>query len=169
MTVKNLFSILAFFIAFSLFAGETEFSNVIIDEEFLPFFKAKKSLMSLPGVKEFTSPGKKSRIIVCVTSMAASGTSSLDIKKMTEICRLKAQLEFLRADGVHMSSYYKVDNRLTVIGEGKQQKIKSLSTYLNVVEERVSGFVKGLPVVGRWFSKDKSVFYLAIGTILKDD
>ena len=56
-----------------------------------------------------------------------------------------------------MSAFTQVADKVVSIDDGKQQKVKSLSTYLNVVEERVDGVVKAMPVIDTWFSKDKTL------------
>ena len=150
-----------------LSAAVSDFSDVEIDDEFLPFLTAKKRFMTSPGVKEFTVPGRKDRIIVCVVSVASKGNSARAIANMTKVCRIKAQVELLKTQGVEMSAFTQVADKVVSTDDGKQQKVKSLSTYLNVVEERVDGVIKAMPVIGTWFSKDKTEFYLATGIILK--
>lgn len=150
-----------------LSAAVSDFSDVEIDDEFLPFLTAKKRFMTSSGVKEFTVPGKKDRIIVCIVSVASKGNSARAIANMTKVCRIKAQVELLKTQGVEMSAFTQVADKVVSTDDGKQQKVKSLSTYLNVVEERVDGVIKAMPVIGTWFSKDKTEFYLATGIILK--
>ena len=155
-------------VSFPLAAAVSDFSDVEIEDEFLPFLAAKKRLMNSPGVKEFSIPGQKGRIIVCVVSVASKGNSARAIANMTKVCRIKAQTELLKTQGVEMSAFTQVADKVVSIDDGKQQKVKSLSTYLNVVEERVNGVVKAMPVIGTWYSKDKTEFYLAVGTIIKE-
>ena len=123
--------------------------------------------MKTTGVKEFKLPGKTGRMIICIVSVASKGKSARAIANMTKVCRIKAQAELLKTQGVEMSAFTQVADKVVSIDDGKQQKVKSLSTYLNVVEERVDGVVKAMPVIGTWFSKDKTEFYLAVGKIIK--
>ena len=150
-----------------LTAAVSDFSDVEIDDEFLPFLTAKKRFMTSSGVKEFTMPGQKGRIIVCVVSVASKGNSARAVANMIKVCRIKAQVELLKTQGVEMSAFTQIADKIVSIDDGKQQKVKSLSTYLNVVEERVDGVIKAMPVIGTWFSKDKTEFYLAVGTVIK--
>ena len=85
---------------------------------------------------------------------------------MVKVCRIKAQVELLKADGYELSAFTKVEDRVVSVSDGKTEKIKSLSSFLDVAEEKVNGVVRSWPVVGTWFSKDGEEFYLAIGTIL---
>ena len=153
--------------SFPLAAAVSDFSDVEIEDEFLPFLAAKKRLMKTTGVKEFKLPGKTGRMIICIVSVASKGKSARAIANMTKVCRIKAQAELLKTQGVEMSAFTQVADKVVSIDDGKQQKVKSLSTYLNVVEERVNGVVRAMPVIGTWYSKDKTEFYLAVGTIVK--
>ena len=154
--------------ALPLSAAVSDFSDVEIDDEFLPFLTAKKRFMTSSGVKEFTVPGKKDRIIVCVVSVASKGNSARAIANMTNVCRIKAQVELLKTQGVEMSAFTQVADKVVSIDDGKQKKVKSVSTYLSVAEEKVNGIVRAMPVIGTWYSKDKTEFYLAVGTIIKE-
>ena len=154
-------------VSLPLAAAVSDFLDVEIDDEFLPFLTAKKRFMTSSGVKEFTVPGRKDRIIVCIVSVASKGNSARAIANMTKVCRIKAQVELLKTQGVEMSAFTQIADKIVSIDDGKQQKVKSLSTYLNVVEERVDGVIKAMPVIGTWFSKDKTEFYLAVGTVIK--
>ena len=151
-----------------LSAAVSDFSDVEIDDEFLPFLTAKKRFMTSSGVKEFTVPGKKDRIIVCIVSVASKGNSARAIANMTKVCRIKAQAELLKTQGVEMSAFTQVADKVVSIDDGKQRKVKSISTYLSVAEEKVNGIVRAMPVIGTWYSKDKTEFYLAVGTIIKE-
>ena len=151
-----------------LSAAVSDFSDVEIDDEFLPFLTAKKRFMTSSGVKEFTVPGKKDRIIVCIVSVASKGNSARAIANMTKVCRIKAQVELLKTQGVEISAFTQVADKVVSIDDGKQRKVKSISTYLSVAEEKVNGIVRAMPVIGTWYSKDKTEFYLAVGTIIKE-
>ena len=153
-------------VSFPLAAAVSDFADVEINDEFLPFLTAKKHFMETPGLKEFTIPGQKGRIIVCVVSVASKGNSARAVANMTKVCRIKALVELLRMQQVEISAFTQVADKFVSIDDGKQQKVKSLSSYLNIVEERVDGVVKAMPVIGTWFSKDKSEFYLAIGKFI---
>ena len=144
--------------ALPLAAAVSDFAEVEIDDEFLPYLAAKKRLMTSSGVKEFTVSGKKDRIIVCIVSVASKGETPRAIANMTKVCRIKAQAELLKTQGVEMSAFTQVKDEVVSIDDGKQQKVKSVSSYLNIVEERVNGVVRAMPVIGTWFSKDKSEF-----------
>lgn len=145
---------------------EKDFSEVDIEDAFYPYLTAKKYIMRTTGVKEFRTPDKK-RIIVCVVSTAVNGKSGSAMAKMIKVCRIKAQVELLKADGYELSACTKVEDRMVQVSDGKKEKIKTLSSFLDVAEEKAQGIVRSWPVVGTWFSKDGTEFYLAIGAVLK--
>ena len=146
-------------------AAEADFSDVDIEDAFRPYLTARKNTMRTTGVKEFRTPDSK-RINVCVTSTPSKGRSGSAFAQMVKVCRIKAQVELLKADGYELSAFTKVEDRVVSVSDGKTEKIKSLSSFLDVAEEKVNGVVRSWPVVGTWFSKDGEEFYLAIGTIL---
>lgn len=159
----------AVFAATSLFAAVNDFAEVEIDDEFLPFLAAKKRFMTSPGVKEFAIAGAKKRVVVCIVSVPSTGSSASAIAKMMKVCRIKAQTELLKASGYELSAYTVAEDRLVTISDGENKKIQSMSSFLNVTEEKVNGVVRSWPVVGTWFSNDRKEFYLAIGTVLSSD
>lgn len=167
--VKKAFFLMAaaVFTTIPLTAAVTDFAEVEIEDEFLPFLAAKKRLMKTTGVKEFKLPGKTGRMIICIVSVASKGNSARAVANMTKVCRIKAQAELLKTQGVEMSAFTQVADKVVSIDDGKQKKVESISSYLSVTEERVNGVVRSMPVIGTWFSKDKTEFYLAVGKIIK--
>ncbi|MBE6370522.1 MAG: hypothetical protein E7055_00415 [Lentisphaerae bacterium] len=150
-----------------LAAAEKDFSEVDIEEEFYPYMTARKNTMKATGVKEFLTPDKK-RLIVCVVSTRNKGKNGSAMAQMIKVCRIKAQVELLKANGYKVSAFTKVEEQVVQTSDGQEKKIKSLSNYLNVAEEKVDGVVRSWPVIGTWFSKDGKEFYLAIGAVLKE-
>ena len=147
-------------------AAENDFSKVNIEAAFRPYLTSRKSTMQTPGVKEFKTFDKK-RIVVCVASTPNKGQNSSALSKMIKVCRIKAQVELLKADGYELSAFTKVEDRIVQVSDGTREKMESLSSFLDVAEEKVNGTVRSWPVVGTWFSGDGEEFYLAIGVILR--
>ena len=173
--MKNLLKIqstmlftLVLFTSYSVCAGVNDFSDVNIDDNFLPYLSNKKHFMSTPGVREFNTNNNE-RIIVCVVSMPSKGKSESDFVKMVKICRIKAQVELLKAKEYELSAFTRVEDKYICKNDGVRKEIKSLSSYLNVVEERVEGVVQAWPVIGTWFSKDEKEFYLAVGIVFSKE
>ena len=165
-SLKSFLLLLVFSAAIFSSAAEADFEQVDIDENFYPYLTAKKRFMQLPGLKEFVPPDGKSRIIVCITSTDVRGKNAKALANMIKVCRVKAQVELLKAERSELSAFQKVEDRVVSTDDGKEQKLLSLSSYLDVAEERVKGVVRTWPVVGTWYSKDKTEFYLAIGIII---
>ena len=151
----------------SLCGAVSDFSDVEIDDEFLPYLAAKKRFMQSDGVKEFSIPGESGRLIVCIVSVASKGNSAGAIAAMTKVCRIKAQAELLKAHGVEVSAFTRVEDKVVSVDDGKRKKVTSVSSCLSVAEERVNGVVRSMPVIGTWFSRDRSEFYLAVGMKIK--
>lgn len=151
---------------FMLTAAEKDFSEVDIEEAFYPYLTARKYTMQTTGVKEFRTPDKK-RVVVCVVSTANKGKNGSALAQMIKVCRIKAQVELLKADGYELSAFTKVEDRMVQVSDGKKEKMKSLSSFLDIAEEKVNGEVRSWPVIGTWFSKDGEEFYLAIGAVLE--
>ncbi len=51
----------------------------------------------------------------------------------------------------------------------KSAESMALDAFFQVTEERVSAKIEQLPVVGSWWSKDGSAFYVAVGTLKNSD
>ena len=151
---------------FMLPAAEKDFSEVDIEDAFYPYMTARKRTMQTTGVKEFRTADKK-RIVVCVVSTPNKGKNGSALAQMIKVCRIKAQVELLKADGYELSAFTKVEDRMVEVTDGKKEKMESLSSFLNVAEEKVNGVVRSWPVIGTWFSKDGQEFYLAIGAVLE--
>lgn len=120
--------------------------------------------MTITGVQEFTAPDKK-RIIVCIASTPSKGNSGAAVAKMIKVCRIKAQVELLKAEGYELSAFTQVGDKIISQDDGVHKKIESISSYLSVAEEKINGIVRSWPVIGTWFSKDGKEFYLAVGAI----
>ena len=147
-------------------AAVSDFANVDIEEEFLPFLSAEKRFMEDVGVKEFTLPDQKKKLLVCVVAVAAKGDSAKAIGDMEKVCRAKAQSELQRVREVEISTFTRSKTKISSIDDGRKVKTQSLSSYLNIEEERACGFRKAMPKIGTWFSKDKTIFYFAVGSRL---
>ena len=145
--------------------AESDFAEADIDEVFYSCLTAKKRFMEQTGVKEFLTPDG-TRIIVCVVSTHSKGCSAAAKAAMYKVCRIKAQTELLKADGYELSALTKVENRMVCVDNGQRKTIRSVSTFLDIAEEKVRGIVRSWPVIGTWYSKDGSEFYLAIGTVI---
>ena len=159
-------AIFSSFFAINTQAGVSDFSNVEIEDDFLPYLAAQKRFMQYGGIKEFKIPGEESRVIVCVVSVPSKGFSARAVSNMIKVCRIKAQVELLKVQQVEVSTVTKIEDRVVSVSDGKKETVKSISDYLNVVKEKAYGVVKAMPVIGTWYSKDKKEFFLAVGKII---
>jgi len=129
------------------------------EEPFLSLLNASPILCQNGGVRGFLLEGNR-KILLSVYS--ASIKSSLI--KARKIARLKAVRSLLgQKQGIEVSSVeFLVDQEHLVVSDGKEQRI-SLSQFLSIQEERVSGVIHALPVVAAWQDASGRILYVGIG------
>ena len=71
-----------------LAAAEKDFSKIEIEEYFRPFLTAKKRFMKFPGVRIFSTPDRKGKMIISVASVASKGSSGKAYADMIKIGRI---------------------------------------------------------------------------------
>jgi hypothetical protein len=106
------------------------------------------------------------RLVVSVASTVLKDDSASERIRAERVCRPKALASVVaERTGVQIAHTEELkDKTIVVIIDGKE-KAKSVSELLEVTRSKVSGIAKDMPVVGRWKSKDGTIFYLAIGVI----
>ena len=141
------------------FQLSSEFSTVEFqDERFKPYLLANKSMMS-NGAKIIKLQNGTYAIVLDDQLPA----TLLEAETVTRIKALREIVGFTK--GVQISSVQKNQDKLEIKDEGKGTEAKSLSTYLEITESKVQGVTKGMAKVATWQSKDRQVFYTAMGAI----
>ena len=146
-----------------------EFSDVRIDSKFKKYLKADPLLMELSGAKVIALPDGK-HVVLAVASTVLKDGSPADRIRAERVCRLKALAYFIGdRDGVQIVHVERSADQTVIKIKAGKETAESVSEYLEQTEAKTRGIAKGMSVIGRWKSKDGSVFYLAYGAILDED
>ena len=144
------------------------FAAVDIRPPFDEYLVAKPLLMEYAGATVIKlEDGRK--VVLSVASTTVNDDSAKDRLRMQKVCRSKALANVVaEAKGIQVAYASKVEDRTQVtIANGKETG-KSIEEVLEVSKTTVEGVVANLPIVGTWYSKDRTLFYLAVGVILGD-
>lgn len=142
------------------------FSKITIQPEFAPYLLANTILMENGGARLYElSPSKY--LLVSVGSTEVRSNTVRDRIRQKKVAELNALAHLLKMTGV------KIYTRTTLTEEfssakdsdGKD-KVCMLEQLFETTTETAEGFVRSLPVVGTWYSKDGTIFYTAIGKII---
>ena len=142
----------------------SEFSTVEFqDERFKSYLLANKSMMS-NGAK-IIKLQNGTYAIISVASVVLDDQLPTTLLEAETVTRIKALREIVGfTKGVQISSVQKNQDQLEIKNEGKGTEAKSLSAYLEITESKVQGITKGMAKVAQWQSKDRKVFYMAMGS-----
>ena len=142
------------------------FATVDISPPFDEYLAAKPLLMEYAGATVIKLKDGR-MVILSVASTTVNNNSAKDRLRMQKVCKSKALANLVaEAKGIQVAYASKVEDRTQVTVENGKETGKSIEDVLEVSETTVEGLVANLPVVGTWYSKDQSVFYLAVGVIL---
>ena len=133
--------------------------NMEGEEPFLSLLRASPVLCRNGGVRGFFL-GSNRKVLIAVGS-AKIKDSWVKAKK---IARLKAIRSLIGHNhSIELSSVeYLSDQEHLRLSQDGEQRI-SLSHFLSVQEERVSGIVKALPIVATWEDTSGQILFIAIG------
>jgi len=148
---------------------EDKFSEVEIDEAFVPYLTANPLLMELTGATIVRLPKGRS-VVISVASTAIKDGSAQDRLRAEKVCRVKALAGVVaERQGVQVAHSEELNEKTVIVLDGEKETGTSVSEFLQITKTKVEGIAKDMPVVGRWKSKDGQVFYLAIGAIVQND
>jgi len=132
-------------------------------EPFVSILRASPVLRENGGVRGFVlKDGRK--VIIAVSSAPIKGSWT----KARRIAQLRAVRDLLGAKkGIRISQveYLSDQEHLKIAQEGETRVM--LSEFLSVVEEKVSGMIKPLPVVATWEEPKGKMLYVGIGGIIQ--
>lgn len=146
-----------------------KFADVVIDKQFKPYLVANPLLMEVTGAKVIRA--KKGRtVLLAVASTVLKDDSPKERLRAEKVCRVKALAGMVaEKKGIQVCHVETLNERSTVVIDETGETGTSVSELLQVTQTKVEGITKDMPVIGRWQSKDGSVFYLAIGVTLGED
>ena len=153
-------------VAFCNAADKPQFTDVVIDKQFKPYLLSNPLLMEVTGAKVIRE--KKGRtILLSVASTVLKDESPSERLRAEKVCRVKALAGMVaEKKGIQVCHVETLNEKTDVVIDEKGETGTSVSELLQVTQTKVEGITKDMPVIGRWRSKDGTVFYLAIGSCL---
>lgn len=143
------------------------FSNLTIDEEFLPLLATMPVQMEVGGAKLFTKEdGSIWMVSVGVTE--ARVATSAELLRRQSVAKVKAQANAVAAlTGESVKAVTILDDKVvTRIENGVEKSVAEENLKESIVTE-ARGMIKGMPVVASWLSLDGKLFFIAIGQQIK--
>lgn len=141
------------------------FSGVAIDPPFGDVLEKNLLLMEIGGAVIIVNPDG-SRLAVAVGQVAYDGNAPAQQRlNKNRVARQKALRELVARTSpiriVHREQFEEKSRIETV--DGGRQRGEAIEEYLSVTASEFEAVVKDLPVVGRWYSANGDILYIAIG------
>ena len=143
-----------------------KFSRVEIEPKFREILTANPLLMEVTGAKIIKLPEGQT-MIVAVASTVLKDNSATQLLKAEKTCKTKALASVVsETEGVQVAHQELLDEKVIIVFDGENERSEELSKYVRTTRIVAKGHAKGMIVVGKWYSKDEEVLYLAMATIL---
>ena len=131
------------------------------EEPFLSLLKASPLLCQSGGVRGYIL-GNNKKVLIAV----GSAKIDITIAKARKIARLKAIRSLIgHKEGISVFSVESLEDQEHLVISGGKEKRVSLSQFLSIQREQVSGAIQALPVVAVWENPDGQILSVAIGKI----
>ena len=146
-----------------------KFSEVSVSENFKPYLFSNPMLMETAGAK-IIRLSKGQSLIISVEFVELGDMFKASILEAKNKCEIKARANILgQTKGYKIYRTETLEEKTEIRLDNSIEQGKSLSTYTNIIKSETSGIIKGMEVIGTWKSKDKLLFYLAIGCCFDKD
>jgi hypothetical protein len=140
-----------------------KFSDVVIEKPYAVYLRGNPLLMEVAGAKVIRLPDGK-QVVLGVASVALADDSPRARLQAERVCLAKALASVVgEKSGVQVAHVEKVEDRTVIVIDKGKETARSVAKVMSLTELKVRGVARGLTIVGRWRSKDRKVFYLAIG------
>ena len=101
------------------------------------------------------------------------GVSAVEVKKKKRnmlrrigTTKAKSQVtQFIEGSDLTTSREMKTQEKVEI--QGGKETITFSEEYLEIIQEDVTGFVRGMSDVGGWYSDDKSLYYHAVARLIQ--
>jgi hypothetical protein len=157
--------------AFSFGHAAERFTAVMIDPPFDAVLGKNQLLMEVGGAKIVVNPDG-SRMVIGVGQVAYDKQAPPQQRLNKErVARQKALRELVaQTSPIQVVHRERLEEKTRVETlAGGVQRGEAIEEYLSVTTSEFEAVVKDLPVVGRWYSADGSILYIAIGKELSAD
>lgn len=165
--------VLVLFLALAVSAGpqdaQSRFVDINIDALFEGPLIANPVFMELTGVKVLRREDDSTMVLAVAVTDIRDDTGKDKLRRM-KVCRSKALASLMQQnEEIQVWTYSKSTDQTVIVIEDGVEHGKNLSEILDITRTKAEGFVKDMPVVGTWKSRDRKLFYQALGKIFKPD
>jgi hypothetical protein len=147
-------------------AGDQDkFSAIEIEKPFAVYLRADPLLMEVSGAKVIRLKNGN-HVVLAVASTVLKNDSASERLRAEKVCRVKALASVVaEKQGVQVAHLEQIKDTTVIVIENGKETAKCVEEVLQVTRTKVEGITRDMPVVGRWKSKDGTVFYLALGVV----
>ena len=142
------------------------YSQISIQNDFKPYLLSNKILMENGGAQLYELSDSK-YLLVSVGFTEVRANTVGDRIRQKKVAELNALAHLLKMTGVKIYTRTILTEEFSLAkdSDGKD-KVCKLEQLFETTTETADGFVRSLPIVGIWYSKDGTKFYVAIGKII---
>lgn len=141
------------------------FVDVEIEAPFAEALTKHPLLMSAGGAKIIVLPDGRRLVIAVGQTPYDQEASAADRLKMLTVVKVKALREAAARDvSIQVVNVEKSleTSRVETI-DGIEARGEAISEYLSMTEATFATTVRGMRPIGQWYSRDRDMFYLALG------
>lgn len=150
-------------------AANKRFKEIEIRPAFKKILTSNLLLMEVTGAKVVTLP-KGRRAIIGVSSTVIVKDSASDLLRAEKVCRMKALANVVaERKGIQVVHIEELKDEIRTVIDDTGEKTTSVESLMKLTKTKVEGIAKDMPVVGRWYSLDGDLYYLAIGVIFDEN
>jgi hypothetical protein len=171
--IKSMKYILFVFISFALlgcYRSLTDFDDIQINKEYYHYLVSNPVIMKSTGVKVINDKPLRRTIIIAVESVMIEKDTPAEKLKAEKVCRIKA-LSRLTTEkyGVQIFHYESLEEKTTQLIDNTIESESSTSELITITNARTNGTIKNAKTIGHWFSKDRTIYYLALGITIRQN
>lgn len=142
------------------------FSNIRIQPGYLDCLLADEPVMELGGARVYALPDGR-RYLISVGSTVVKPDSPKELLRRERVAMAKAKANLQKLSGVKVTSIVNHSGHARIVEDSDGGvRHESIEELFDCTHEKVHGLVARLPRVGEWYSRDGTVYYVAIGVVL---
>lgn len=143
---------------------DEKYADISIKKAYRSYLISDPMIMEFSGVKIISEPEFDRTVIISVESTSIEKSSAIELLKAEKVCKAKATSRLADEKyGSYVSRNTTIEEKTEIQSTNSGEKAKSSSELTDQIRSIVKGHVVDAPVIGKWLSKDRTVFHLAIG------
>ena len=145
---------------------DSRFSRMRVQPGYLDCLLADEPVMELGGARVYALPDGR-RYLISVGSTVVKPDSPKELLRRERVAMAKAKANLQKLSGVKVTSIVNHSGHARIVEDSDGGvRHESIEELFDCTHEKVHGLVARLPRVGEWYSRDGTVYYVAIGVVL---